>query len=91
MSAYRGAAVRSIDETAAAAIYDLRLLVEPEALRRAVRESAACGAASWPLAAGALAAAAAAAGQAQRSLANREFHRALYLGCGNPLDRQGAG
>ncbi len=58
MSAYRGAAVRSIDETAAAAIYDLRLLVEPEALRRAVRESAAGGAASWPLAAGALAAAA---------------------------------
>ena len=41
MSAYRGATVRSIDETAAAAIYDLRLLVEPEAVRRAVRESAA--------------------------------------------------
>ncbi len=85
MSAYRGATVRSIDEADAAAIYDLRLLVEPEALRRAVRESAAGGAAGWALAAGALAVAGAAVGQAQRSLANREFHRGLYLGCGNSL------
>lgn len=85
MSAYRGATVRSIDAAAAAAIYDLRLLVEPEAVRRAVRESVAGQGAGWALAAGALAAAGAATGQAQRSLANREFHRALYLGCGNSL------
>jgi len=37
MSPYRGATVREIDLAAAAAIYDLRLLVEPEAVGRAVR------------------------------------------------------
>jgi len=84
MSAYRGATVRTIDSAAAAAIYDLRLLVEPEALRRAV-QSAPAHDGTWALAAAALAAAAAATGEAQRSLANRDFHRALYLGCGNSL------
>ena len=39
----------------------------------------------WATAQAALAASDAAAGQAQRSLANREFHRALYLACGNSL------
>ena len=41
--------------------------------------------APWAAAQDALAASDAAAGQAQRSLANREFHRALYLACGNSL------
>ncbi len=91
MSAYRGAAVRTIDGAAAAAVYDLRLLVEPEALRRAVQHAQAttvAGAAApgpWAAAVAALAAAGGAAGQAQRSLANRDFHRALYQGCGNSL------
>jgi DNA-binding GntR family transcriptional regulator len=84
MSAYRGAAVRTIDSGTAAAIYDLRLLVEPEALRRAV-QSGPAHRGSWARAEAALAASAAAADQAQRSLANRDFHRALYLGCGNSL------
>jgi DNA-binding GntR family transcriptional regulator len=86
MSPYRGATVRAIDAGSAAAIYDLRLLVEPEAVRRAVSTAAVGGGQDgWALAAGALAASDAAAGQAQRSLANRDFHRALYLGCGNSL------
>lgn len=80
MSPYRGAAVRSVDAQTAAALYDLRLLLEPEAVRRAVARGAGCDAAS-----DALARADAAAGDAERSLANREFHRALYAGCGNPL------
>ena len=41
MSAYRGATVRAIDPASAAAIYDLRLLLEPEAVRRAVGRGAA--------------------------------------------------
>src|ERR1035438_1986832 len=41
MSPYRGATVRAIDPASAAAIYDLRLLLEPEAVRRAVRAHAA--------------------------------------------------
>jgi DNA-binding GntR family transcriptional regulator len=84
MSPYRGATVRVIDSSTAAAIYDLRLLVEPEALRRAAQSGPAQDG-NWAQAAAALAASAAAADQAQRSLANRDFHRALYLGCGNGL------
>jgi DNA-binding GntR family transcriptional regulator len=85
MSPYRGATVREIDVTTAAAIYDLRLLVEPEAVGRAVRAAAAAPAVPWATARAALDASAAAQDQAQRSLANRDFHRALYLGCGNSL------
>ena len=102
MSAYRGATVRAIDPASAAAIYDLRLLLEPEAVRRAVGRGAAerpAGQpgpgsspvqaspvqASWASAHAALQASDAATDQAQRSLANREFHRALYLACGNSL------
>ncbi len=108
MSPYRGATVRAIDDTAARQIYDMRLLLEPEAVRRAVAapSSADHGAADHGAAdhgaadhgaadhgpGGMLAAAGealeradAAPDQAARSLANREFHRALYLDCGNPL------
>ncbi len=96
MSPYRGATVREIDMATAAAIYDLRLLVEPEAVGRAVRATATAPAAPaalaapavldpWAPAEAALRASAAATDQAQRSLANRDFHRALYLGCGNSL------
>ena len=90
MSPYRGATVREIDMATAAAIYDLRLLVEPEAVGRAVRAAAAAQppqppAHHWAQASAALDASAAAQDQAQRSLANRDFHRALYLGCGNSL------
>jgi DNA-binding GntR family transcriptional regulator len=101
MSPYRGATVRAIDPESAAAIYDLRLLLEPEAVRRAVQAHAAhadgvqadgvqAGAARadagpWAAARVALGASGAATDQAQRSLANREFHRALYVTCGNSL------
>jgi DNA-binding GntR family transcriptional regulator len=103
MSAYRGATVRAIDPASAAAIYDLRLLLEPEAVCRAVGRGvaeagpvqaspvqaspaqASPAQASWASADAALAASDAATDQAQRSLANREFHRALYLACGNSL------
>jgi DNA-binding GntR family transcriptional regulator len=94
MSPYRGAAVRAIDPASAAAIYDLRLLLEPEAVRRVVdagAEQPALGelgqpdSGPWAIAQAALDASDAAADQAQRSLANREFHRALYVACGNSL------
>ncbi len=107
MSPYRGATVRAIDPASAAAIYDLRLLLEPEAVRRAVGGGAEAGPvqagpvqagpvqagpvqaspaqAGWASAHAALQASDAATDQAQRSLANREFHRALYLACGNSL------
>ncbi|MGW7379870.1 GntR family transcriptional regulator [Streptomyces sp. NPDC054794] len=80
MSQYKGVTVRRVDADMAREVYDVRLLLEPEALRRAVRRGA-----SLDAALDALTRADAATDTAERSLANREFHRALYLPCGNPL------
>jgi DNA-binding GntR family transcriptional regulator len=75
MNPYRGAVVRMVDDEHARHIYDLRLLLEPEALGRAI----AVGPARL-----ALQRAAATGDQAERSLANRDFHREFYAGCQNP-------
>jgi DNA-binding GntR family transcriptional regulator len=80
MSPYKGATVRRVDDELARSVYDLRLLLEPEALRRSVPRTG-----TWEAARRALARSDAATDQASRSLANRDFHRALYLGCGNAL------
>lgn len=80
MSEYRGAAVRTVDAGTARSVCDVRLLLEPEAVRRTVALGADLAAAH-----AALRAAAGAGDAAGRSLANRDFHRALYLPCGNPL------
>jgi DNA-binding GntR family transcriptional regulator len=80
MSPYKGAAVRVVDDEQARHVYDARLLIEPEALARAVTRGH-----YWQPAHEALARADHAADQAERSLANRDFHRELYAGCGNPL------
>lgn len=80
MSQYKGATVRTVDAAMAQEVYDVRLLLEPEALRRTVRSGALLEQASE-----ALERADSAADAAERSLANREFHRALYVPCGNPL------
>jgi DNA-binding GntR family transcriptional regulator len=80
MSPYKGATVRAVDDDLVRSVYDLRLLLEPEALRRAVARGT-----RWDQARSALERSAQAGDQADRSLANRDFHRALYLGCGNDL------
>ncbi|MFD1833245.1 MULTISPECIES: GntR family transcriptional regulator [Streptomyces] len=80
MSEYKGATVRTVDAAMARSVYDVRLLLEPEALRRTV-----AGGADLAGARAALERADAATDRADRSLANRDFHRALYLPCGNPL------
>jgi DNA-binding GntR family transcriptional regulator len=80
MSQYKGASVRTVDAAMARAVYDVRLLLEPEAVRRTVAAGADLTAAHT-----ALARAGSAADAAERSLANRDFHRALYQPCGNPL------
>ncbi|MWA09286.1 GntR family transcriptional regulator [Streptomyces sp. BA2] len=80
MSQYKGATVRTVDAAMAQEVYDVRLLLEPEALRRTVRSGALLEEARE-----ALERADTAADAAERSLANREFHRALYVPCGNPL------
>ncbi len=80
MSPYKGAAVRVVDDEQARHVYDARLLLEPEALARAVAAGH-----DWQPAHHALDRAHDARDQAERSLANRDFHRELYAGCGNPL------
>jgi DNA-binding GntR family transcriptional regulator len=80
MSPYKGAAVRLVDDALAHSVYDIRVLLEPEAVRR----SAARGGPS-EVAEAALDAADRAADRADRQQANREFHRALYVNCGNDL------
>ncbi|MFH8394932.1 GntR family transcriptional regulator [Streptomyces sp. NPDC018036] len=80
MSQFKGVTVRRVDADMAREVYDVRLLLEPEALRRVVHRGASLDAAR-----DALTRAGAAADTAERSLANREFHRALYAPCGNPL------
>lgn len=77
---YTGTTVRAFTDDDAAAIYDMRLLLEPEAVRRSVASGAA-----FTDAADALARAQAATDGSERSIANRDFHRALYRHCGNPL------
>ena len=80
MNPYKGAVVRVVDGEAARHVYDVRLLLEPEALARATAAGH-----DWQAAHAALARAESAPDQAERSLANRDFHRELYAGCGNPL------
>ena len=81
MSPYKGATVRAVDDDLVRSVYDLRLLLESEAVRRAVARNHGQTAAARD----ALNRAARATDRAARSLANRDFHRALYLGCGNGM------
>jgi DNA-binding GntR family transcriptional regulator len=99
MSPYKGATVRVVDADQARHLYDVRLLLEPEALRRSVDNSknapaanpapAAVGpvaaATHWAPARRALKTASITQDLVERNLANRDFHAALYAGCGNPL------
>lgn len=80
LNQYKGVTVRMVDADMAREVYDVRLLLEPEAVRRTVAAGASLDAARE-----ALHRASVAEDAAERSLANREFHRALYLPCGNPL------
>ncbi|MDO9396759.1 MAG: GntR family transcriptional regulator [Herbiconiux sp.] len=77
---YTGATVRVFSDDDAVAVYDMRLLLEPEAVRRSIAAGA-----DLDEAAAALAFARAAADGSERSIANRAFHRALYRHSGNPL------
>jgi DNA-binding GntR family transcriptional regulator len=80
MSQYKGATVRMVDADMARSVYDVRLLLEPAALMRTIRSGASLAAAG-----DALLRSDESSDTADRSLANRDFHRALYEHCGNPL------
>ena len=85
ISPYRGATVREVTPDWARDVCDLRLLLEPEAVRRAAlagdpepyRAAAAVLDSAADLLTG--------DDHAQLSLLNRRFHHELYRGCGNAL------
>ncbi|WP_340681506.1 GntR family transcriptional regulator [Amycolatopsis coloradensis] len=84
-SPYKGASVCVVDAELAKSVYDVRMVLEPEAVRRSVERRSP---ELFEDAAEALkeaSAAISAKDQAALSLLNRRFHRALYSGCGNPL------
>lgn len=87
--AYKGMRVQTVDSELITSVRDLRLLIEPEAVRRAVVGGSE----------GFLGDARRSLETARRlideggdraglSLVNRDFHSLLYAGCGNPLMRE---
>jgi DNA-binding GntR family transcriptional regulator len=88
MSPYKGASVRVVDAELVRSVYEVRTVMEPEALRHAVQRGARFAEAAEALAGASKAVAQApadAADAVRLSLINRRFHRAMYAGCGNPL------
>jgi DNA-binding GntR family transcriptional regulator len=82
---YRGTLVRVVDGDMARSIFDVRLLLEPDAVRLSVPR---LGPEHLQATRAALAKADAAAEENNYnalSLWNREFHRGLYQHCGNPV------
>jgi DNA-binding GntR family transcriptional regulator len=84
-SPYKGASVRVVDRELAMAVYDVRLLLEPEAVGRAVRAGDQAGFVAARTALDSARVAMTAGDHAELSLLNRAFHQAMYSGCGNPL------
>jgi DNA-binding GntR family transcriptional regulator len=77
---YVGVRVRELTQADAVAIYETRLLLEPEATRRSV-----LGGVDTASARAALDLADEATEPVQRSLANRAFHAALWAAADNPI------
>src|ERR1700759_258244 len=77
-SPYKGASVRVVDRELALAVYDVRLLLEPEAVGRAVRAGDRSGLAPAATALESAAAAMTSGDHAELSLCNRTFHQAMY-------------
>lgn len=80
MSEYKGATVRVVDEDMARNVFDVRSLLEPVAVARTIDRGF-----DVELAQEALDRASTSRDEAERSLANRDFHQLLYSNCGNPV------
>ncbi len=83
INAYQGVSVRRIDADTVRQLYTARASVEPAAVRLATQ-----GTGSFAAARAALADAAVLVGSGETAglgIANRRFHRELYLACGNPF------
>jgi DNA-binding GntR family transcriptional regulator len=82
---FRGAAVRVVDVELATSIGEVRLLLEPEAIRRAVPRSTGATFAAAGAALDAAESAGARGDYAELCLRNRDFHSILYASCGNDV------
>jgi DNA-binding GntR family transcriptional regulator len=85
MSPNRGSAVRVLDEAAVRSIYEMRLLLEPHAVRRAALDFPAAALDQARQALRDPRDAIDGGEYAELTLVNRRFHRLLYAQCGNPL------
>jgi len=81
-SSHRGTSVRTVDAQMASSVCDLRLLLEPEAVRRTVLRG--IDAETFRKVVDRMVAAEETEELLERSQANRAFHRHLYAGCENP-------
>jgi DNA-binding GntR family transcriptional regulator len=82
-SSHRGTSVRTVDVDMALSVCDLRLLLEPEAVRRTVASG--LDRPAFDAAVARMVAAEHGKDTYERSLANRAFHRQLYAGCANAV------
>jgi DNA-binding GntR family transcriptional regulator len=85
MSPNRGSAVRVLDEAAVRSIYEMRLLLEPHAVRRAALDFPAAALDQARQALRDPRDAIDGGEYAELTLVNRRFHRLLYAQCGNQL------
>jgi DNA-binding GntR family transcriptional regulator len=82
---YRGVFVREVDESYVASVYDVRVLLEPEAVRRSVTRGNDAGLNRAAVHLEDARRAAEAGDRAQMSMLNRQFHADLYAACGSEL------
>jgi DNA-binding GntR family transcriptional regulator len=82
---YKGAFVREVDDKFIESVYDVRLLLEPEAVRRSIQRGNDVGLSQAAVFLEDARRAAEAGDHAQTSILNRQFHAALYAACGSEL------
>lgn len=82
---YKGASVREVDQEFIQSVYDVRLLLEPEAVRRSTLRGNHDGLNAAAILLDDARRAAETGDRAKLSLLNRDFHAALYANCGSEL------
>ncbi|GER23292.1 GntR family transcriptional regulator [Zafaria cholistanensis] len=82
---YKGASVREVDRDFIESVYDVRILLEPEAVRRSTLRGNQAGLNRAAILLDDARRAGEADDRARLSLLNRDFHAALYANCDNDL------
>ena len=85
LSTFKGASVRVVDEELMRSVYEIRAILEPEALKRTLHEQREIDTGLAKSILEETSAAIESGEHARLSLLNRRFHRVFYENCGNPL------